>query len=132
MKASGKSSLFRFLPYYKPHLPMLALDMFCSAFLVLCDVVLPLIVGRITDMAVSDLTSLTGGYITRVALFYLTLRLLDVGANFFVSSYGHIIGVKMETAMSVMRPTMSGRTTSQRTRKAEQNMSRASIGRCGL
>jgi len=99
MKASGKSSLFRFLPYYKPHLPMLALDMFCSAFLVLCDVVLPLIVGRITDMAVSDLTSLTGGYITRVALFYLTLRLLDVGANFFVSSYGHIIGVKMETAM---------------------------------
>jgi len=99
MNHSGKRTLLRFIPYYKPHIGMLTLDMLCSAFLVVCDIILPIIVGQLTDMAVSDLSSLTPRYITGIALFYLFMRLLDVGANFFVSSNGHIIGAKMETAM---------------------------------
>ena len=40
MNRSGKRTLLRFIPYYKPHIGMLTLDMLCSAFLVVCDIII--------------------------------------------------------------------------------------------
>ena len=46
-----KGCLKRFLPYYRPYLPTLALDLFCAVLTTVCDVVLPMIVRKITNTA---------------------------------------------------------------------------------
>lgn len=94
-----KGTLSRFVPYYKPHLFMLALDMLCAAILVGCDVALPVIVSYLTDTAVNDITKISTALIFKVGAVYLVLRIIDVAANFFVQTGGHFIGTKIETRM---------------------------------
>lgn len=94
-----KGTLARFLPYYKPHLLMLALDMLCASILVGCDVVLPVIVSYLTDTAINDITKVTTALILKIGTVYLAIRIIDVAANFFVQTGGHFIGTKIETRM---------------------------------
>ena len=59
-KKMGKAGLLRrFMPYYKPYLPTLALDLFCAILTTLCDIVLPMIVRTITNAATEDIGILT-------------------------------------------------------------------------
>ncbi len=91
--------LKRFLPYYKRYLPILTLDMFFAALTTLCEIVLPLIVRNITQLATTDITQLTVPYVLRVGVFYIALRIIDAGASFYMNSQGHIMGVYMERDM---------------------------------
>ncbi|MDR2656940.1 MAG: ABC transporter ATP-binding protein/permease [Oscillospiraceae bacterium] len=91
--------MHRFLPYYRPFLSMLVFDLFCAALTTLCDIVLPLIVRFITNTAMNDIAALTVSRILSLGGIYLALRLVDAAANFYMSSYGHIMGTYMETAM---------------------------------
>ena len=92
--------LFRhFLPYFKPRLPVLALDLFCASLTTVCDLVLPLIVRHITDMGANDLASLTVATVVKLSLLYLALRVIDTAANYFMQSVGHIMGTHIETDM---------------------------------
>ena len=43
----------RFLPYYRKYLHLLAFDLFCALLTTSFDLVFPLIVGEITDRAVT-------------------------------------------------------------------------------
>lgn len=43
--------------------------------------------------------SLTLSYILRIGGLYIFLKLVDVGATFFMASIGHIMGTKIETDM---------------------------------
>ena len=56
----------RFLPYYKKYKWILVLDLFCAALTTICELVLPLIVRRITDEATSVPMTLTVDLILRV------------------------------------------------------------------
>ena len=91
--------LRRFMPYYKPYLGVLALDLFCAALTTVCELVLPLIVRYITDLGANDIASLTVDTILRLGLLYLLLRLIDGAANYFMASIGHIMGARLETDM---------------------------------
>ena len=58
--ASENLRLFRrFLPYFKPRLPVLLLDLFCASLTTVCDLVLPLIVRYITNMGATNLAGLS-------------------------------------------------------------------------
>ena len=48
-----------FLPYFKPQLPVLLLDLFCASLTTVCDLVLPLIVRHITSLGATNLEALT-------------------------------------------------------------------------
>ena len=91
--------LKRFLPYYKRYLPILTLDMLFAALTTLCEIVLPLIVRNITQLATTDITQLTVPYVLRIGVFYIALRIIDAGASFYMNSQGHIMGVYMERDM---------------------------------
>ena len=92
--------LFRhFLPYFRPRLPVLALDLFCASLTTVCDLVLPLIVRHITDMGVNDLASLTVAMVLKLSALYLVLRAVDTAANYFMQSVGHVMGTHIETDM---------------------------------
>lgn len=98
-KTENKKLLRRFLPYYKKYKMTLVLDLFCAALTTICELVLPMIVRQITDLATSNLAALTIGFILRCTLLYIVLRIIDTAANYYMASVGHIMGAKIESDM---------------------------------
>ena len=94
-----KGLIRRFAPYFKKYLWILVFDLFCAALTTVCELALPIIVQQITDRGINDLASLTLSYILRIGGLYIFLKLVDVGATFFMASIGHIMGTKIETDM---------------------------------
>ncbi len=89
----------RFLPYYKKYTRIMAFDIFCALFTTFCELILPLIARFITDRATEDIASLTTRAILSVGAIYLTLRIIDTAAHYYMASVGHVMGARMETDM---------------------------------
>ncbi|MBQ1213380.1 MAG: ABC transporter ATP-binding protein [Clostridia bacterium] len=99
-KKKNKVSLLKsFLPYYKKYMPMLIFDLFCASLTTVCELVLPMIVREITGRATEDFASLTVSLVLKCGVLYLVLRIIDTLANYYMASYGHIMGTKIETDM---------------------------------
>ncbi len=103
MKKEKKFGMFalvkRFLPYYKKYKWILVLDLLCAMLTTFCELVLPLIVKKITETATSDLSALTLKLILTCTLLYLVLRIIDTVAYNYMASVGHVMGTKIETDM---------------------------------
>lgn len=99
MQTKTKNNLIRFLPYYKPYLRTVAADLFCALMTTVCDIVLPLLVRKITDTASEDLSLLTPRLILSVAGIYIFLRVIDTAANYYMIHVGHMMGARLETDM---------------------------------
>ena len=98
--ASETIRLFKhFIPYFKPRLPVMLLDLFCASLTTVCDLVLPLIVRYITNMGATNLEALTVGIVLRLSALYLVLRVVDTAANYFMQSVGHVMGTHIESDM---------------------------------
>ena len=95
--STGETALAvrRLLPYYKPYVGTVCFDLFCAALTTVCELVLPMLVRRITNAAVDSL--LTARLILVSGGIYILLRLLDAAASYFMNSVGHIMGAKIET-----------------------------------
>ena len=88
--------LKRFLKYYKPHKKMFFLDMLASLFISVIGMLYPII----TRKMLNDL--IPNQKIRLIVIFSVTLFVLYVIRMFlryFVQYYGHVIGVKMQSAM---------------------------------
>lgn len=94
---SKKSNLKRLLPYYKKYVGILVLDLFCASLTTLCELVLPLIVRKITNLASNNISGITLKLVLSVGGVYLVLRAIDAAAYYYMSSVGHIMGTKIET-----------------------------------
>jgi len=91
--------LRRFWPYLWKRRGILALDLGCAMFCAVSQLVLPLFVRRITDMATGDAASLTLRFILTLGGAYLALRLVEAAANYFMLTQGHYMGARIETDM---------------------------------
>lgn len=89
----------RFIPYYKNYWPTLIFDLFCAALTTLCELVLPMIVRKITDTAENDFSALTLQLVVTCTVIYIVLRVIDAVAYYYMASIGHIMGTKIETDM---------------------------------
>ena len=98
-KVKNSTLLKRFFPYYKKHLPVVILDLFCAGLTTICEIVLPLIVREITGAATTDITKLTVNFLIKVGIIYILLRILDTAANYYMTTVGHIMGSRIETDM---------------------------------
>ncbi len=98
-KIEKKHLIRRFWPYQRKYIKTVLLDLFCAALTCLCDLILPLILRRITDLAVNDLAALTVSLVLKLAALYLVLRLIDAAAQYFMADMGHVMGVYIETDM---------------------------------
>ncbi len=88
--------LKRFIAYYKPHKLMFGLDMLASLLISLIGMVYPIVTNRMLNDYIPNKmyrTIVVAGVI--VLLLYIARTLL----RYFVQYYGHIIGVKMQSAM---------------------------------
>lgn len=91
--------LKRFIPYYKNYVGILVFDLFCAALTTVCELVLPMIVREITGRATENIALLTVGFVLKTGAFYLILRIIDTAANYYMATYGHIMGTRIETDM---------------------------------
>lgn len=103
-KKSKLGLLKRFLPYYKKYKWILFLDLFCASLTTVCELVLPLLVRKITGYVTENLgDSFDASYFVKLVLccglLYIALRVVDTCANFYMASNGHIMGSKIETDM---------------------------------
>lgn len=96
---SSPELIRRFLPYFSKYKRMLAFDLFCAALTTLCDIILPMIMRRITNSALGTASALTVELVLKLAALYIVLRIIDAAASFWMSTYGHIMGVYIETDM---------------------------------
>ncbi|MBQ8087285.1 MAG: ABC transporter ATP-binding protein, partial [Clostridia bacterium] len=92
-------SLFHvFLPYFKPRMRTMLIDLFCASLTTICDLVLPLIVRFITGSAQSG-TPLLVSTVLKLGGIYVVLRVIDTAANYYMQSIGHIMGALIERDM---------------------------------
>ena len=89
----------RILPYFKPYKKILAIDLFCASLTTICEIVLPMIIRKITNTAIENVALVTVKMIGSLALLYLILRIIDSFANFYMACQGHIMGARIETDM---------------------------------
>ncbi len=89
----------RILPYFKPYKKILATDLFCASLTTICEIVLPMIIRKITNTAIENVALVTVKMIGSLALLYLVLRIIDSFANFYMACQGHIMGARIETDM---------------------------------
>lgn len=100
MKSTKKGMLKKhFLPYFRKHKAVLALDLFCAALTTGCEIVLPMIVREITNIATTDISKLTLELILTLAAVYAVLKLIDMAAGYYMTYIGHGMGIKIEKDM---------------------------------
>lgn len=98
-KRSTLELMLKFLPYYKPYLGVVAIDLFCAALTTVCEMVLPLIIKHITNSAISETASLVITDVIKLGGLYLFLKIIDTIAQYYMAYIGHTMGVKLETDM---------------------------------
>lgn len=89
----------RVLPYYGKYKHILILDLICAGLTSICELVLPMIMRNLTNLAAGNLAALTVPYVLKLGVLYLGLRILDGAANFYMAGMGHVMGTYMETDM---------------------------------
>lgn len=85
-----------FIKYYKPHKKLFMFDMFCSFLIALTDLFYPIITKNIINDYVPERN-------LRLVLTWagviLVLYLAKMGLNYFVSYWGHVVGVRLQGDM---------------------------------
>ena len=100
MKQNKNSGVIKsFIKYFKPYKGLLALDLFFACLSTVCELVLPMIVRHITNVAELGDGALLLSTVLKLGLLYLFLRLVDTYACYFMSYQGHVMGLKVESNM---------------------------------
>ncbi|MGE5605885.1 MAG: ABC transporter ATP-binding protein [Bacteroidota bacterium] len=88
--------LTKFLSYYRPYLGLFSADLGCALLAAGINLVFPLIIRYITrDVLGADLTLATAT-IWKLVLLMLFLTAVEYCCNYFITSYGHVMGARME------------------------------------
>lgn len=94
-----KTLLKRFRPYLLRYKWILFTDLFAAGLTTMCELVLPLILRKLTNLGAEDLTLVTPELLIRFGTIYLALRIVDILASYYMTRVGHIMGAKIETDM---------------------------------
>ncbi|MBR0444466.1 MAG: ABC transporter ATP-binding protein [Clostridia bacterium] len=93
--------LKRFLSYYKPHLPIFLLDMFCASVVAAVDVAFPMITQYLLRTLLPQMQQ-NGALVSlfvRIVLLAFGAYVLRAVMLFIVNYWGHQLGVKIEADM---------------------------------
>ena len=88
--------LKRFIAYYKPHKKLLTLDLLASLLISVIGMVYPIVTNKMLNVYIPEKMYLT---IVIAGMVVLTLYVARMLLRYFVQYYGHMIGVRMQSAM---------------------------------
>lgn len=93
-------SIFKkFIRYYKPYRGMFWFDMFCALVVSAVDVAFPQILNWLTKGLFTATARTILHVLPWVALVLLLMELVRVGCQYYITSWGHVMGAKMESDM---------------------------------
>ena len=99
-KEKSKSLVRRFVSYYGPYKWLFTADLFSAAINGGVGLVFPAMIRYIiNDVFTMPDTSLIAPILTKLAILMFVLYLVEAGSLYFVSSWGHILGARIETDM---------------------------------
>ena len=88
--------LKRFIAYYKPHKKLLSLDLLASLLISVIGMVYPIVTNKMLNEYIPNKMYLT---IVISGVLVLALYVARMLLRYFVQYYGHMIGVRMQSAM---------------------------------
>lgn len=92
-------TLKKFLHYYKPHKAMLIFDLICATVVSLVDIAFPQILNVLNkSLFTMDATTILHS-IGFVAIGLIIMYLIKLFCDYFIATWGHIMGSRMESAM---------------------------------
>lgn len=95
--SSNRKLIRIMIPYYKQNLSIFLTDLLCAAGTTVYELVLPILLSYMINAVQSGRLTLR---FTLVAVaIYIALRVLEIGARYYMQSLGHIMGARIETAM---------------------------------
>lgn len=86
-------------PYFYKYRFILILDLICAGLTTVSEMALPLILRTLTNTGLNDMNSLTVELVARLSILFLGLKVIELVAQYYMSSIGHIMGAKIETDM---------------------------------
>ncbi|HEY8424377.1 MAG TPA: ABC transporter ATP-binding protein [Clostridia bacterium] len=89
----------KFISYYKPYKKIFYFDMFCALVIALIDLTLPQLLRFVNALLTADDTTDIIKYLLLIGGLLFILYAIRFGAQYFVTSYGHIMGAHMESDM---------------------------------
>ncbi|NLW43489.1 MAG: ABC transporter ATP-binding protein [Tissierellia bacterium] len=95
----NKELLKRFLPYFIPYKGLIFFDLFCASLTTINELALPMILRYMTNLASTDIGSMTLSLIIKISFLYTFLKIIDILAYYFMNNIGHVTGAKIETDM---------------------------------
>ena len=88
----------RFASYYRKHLPLFALDMFCALIISGVDIIYPLITRKALDNYVIPGAGTLTPFVILIVVCIL-MHVLRTACSYIVTYYGHMLGVYIEADM---------------------------------
>lgn len=90
------SNIRKFIKYYKPYKGMFFMDMFCAFTTAGVDLIFPVLVRYLMDNGIG-LKAVD--IVIKIGLLMLVLYVIQYFCNYYVTSWGHIMGARMEYDM---------------------------------
>jgi len=95
----NKQLIKKVLPYFYKYRFTLFLDLFCAGLTTASEMILPLLLRALTNRGMNDLASITFDFVLKLSLIYILIKTIEVVAQYFMTSIGHIMGAHIETDM---------------------------------
>lgn len=86
-------------PYFKRYKNILILDLICAGLTTASEMILPLILRKITNLGMVGGSVLSLELIVRMAMLFVIIKIVELIAVYYMASIGHIMGAKIETDM---------------------------------
>lgn len=93
------NTLKKFISYYKPYKKMFFMDMFCALILSGIDLSFPIIVKYLLNDIYVKETNVILKYAIIIGIFMLFMYIIRFFCQYYITSFGHIMGAKMEADM---------------------------------
>lgn len=93
------STLKKFIKYYKPYKTLFFIDMFCALILSAIDLAFPQILDYLTDSVFTGNSSQILRSLWLVGIGLLVMYFIRYACQYFITSWGHIMGARMESDM---------------------------------
>lgn len=89
----------KFLYYYKPHKAMLIFDLICATIVSLIDIAFPQILNMLNTSLFTRNAEAIVKSIGYVAVGLIAMYCIKLFCDYFIATWGHIMGSRMENAM---------------------------------
>lgn len=86
----------RFIKYYKPHMRLFILDLFCALGISLIDLIFPIASKKVMyDYIPNEMINL----IIKLGIILLIFFIIRFILSYFIGYYGHVMGIRLESDM---------------------------------